>query len=104
MMQLATLRRAIEGHLPHGAAGRRAWLACGILAASVLISASIFATGPSPTPQIKTEKAWPVSVLTVTPADLAPSFATYGRVESTQVAHLQSNLGAEITAVHVREG
>jgi len=104
MIQLATIRRMIKVRLPRGATSRRAWLAGAILGGSVLISASIFATGPSPAPQIKTEKAWPVSVLTVAPADLAPSFATYGRVESTQIAHVQSDLGAEITAVPVREG
>jgi HlyD family secretion protein len=82
---------------------RRALVVC-ILAGCALISASIFATGPAPKPVIDAEKAWPVSVIEVTPADLSPTFATYGRVESTRVARLQSDLDADIVAVHVREG
>ncbi len=104
MIELNRLRTALSTRLPRGAGARRALLALGIIGASGLISVSIFATGPKPVPEVQAEKIWPVSVTTVTPAALAPTFAAYGRVESTQVAHLQSNLDAEIDAVHVREG
>ncbi len=83
---------------------RRRGITLGILGVSVLASVSIFATGPSATPEVKTDKAWPVSVVEVTPAALAPSFVSFGRVESTQIAHLQSDLSVDIVAVHVREG
>jgi len=104
MIKFAQLKHSIAARITRSPRLRRAGLAIGVLGASALISVSIFATGPTPTPQVKPEKIWPVSVTTITPSDLAPTFAAYGRVESVQVAHLQSNLNAEIAAVHVREG
>ncbi len=104
MNEFNRMRTAVAARLPRGDRARRALLALGIIGASGLISASIFATGPKPVPEVQPEKIWPVSVTTVTPTALAPTFAAYGRVESTQVAHLQSNLDAEIATVHVREG
>jgi HlyD family secretion protein len=97
---LQTLRRRLSATDRSG----RAWLAVAVLAVSVLVSVSIFATGPRPLPDVVPEKIWPVSVATVTPESLAPTFAAYGRVESVQVAHLQSNLDAEVARVNVREG
>ena len=100
----AHLKQTIVRRLPRGERARRALLATGVLGASALVTVSIFATGPAPVPEVKPEKVWPVSVTTVTPSALAPTFAAYGRVESVQVAHLQSHLNADIEAVHVREG
>ncbi len=84
--------------------GRRFVVGTGIIAAAVLASVSIFATGPSPQPAERTEKAWPVSVVEVVPAPMQPTFTAYGRIESSNVAHLRTDLNAEVQAVHVREG
>ncbi len=104
MIQLAHLRQKIANTMPRSPAARRAVLAGGVLGASALLSVSIFATGPTAAPEVQPEKIWPVSVTTVTPGELAPGFVAYGRVESAQVAHLQSNLNGEVAAVRVREG
>ncbi len=104
MIQFDRLKTTLGKHLPRGERARRAALASGVLGASALITVSIFATGPSPTPAVKPEKIWPVSVTTVIPSALAPTFAAYGRVESVQVAHIQSDLNAEIASVRAREG
>lgn len=74
------------------------------LAVAALMSASIFATGPEATPEPRSEKAWPVSLMTVTPSAAKPSLRVYGRVESSRIAHLRTNLVAEVAEVHVREG
>ncbi|MCZ6643161.1 MAG: biotin/lipoyl-binding protein [Gammaproteobacteria bacterium] len=76
----------------------------GILFAAVLTSASIFATGPDAEPQIRTEKSWPVSVLDIKPRKLNPTFSAYGRIESSNVAKIRTDLVAEVVAVHVKEG
>jgi HlyD family secretion protein len=76
---------------------------CFILVA-LLASVSIFATGPNPAPAVRTEKAWPVSVVEVTPAPMQPTFTAYGRVESSHVTHLKTDLNAEVASVPVREG
>ena len=104
MIQLDRLKTRLGKHLPRGDRARRAAIATAVLGASALVTGSLFATGPSPTPTVKPEKVWPVSVTTVTPSALAPTFAAYGRVESVQVAHLQSDLNAEIESVRAREG
>lgn len=75
-----------------------------ILAGAALTSVSIFATGPDPVPQIHAEKAWPVAVTSAEPQSRSPSFTAYGRVESSRIAHLATELVADVGAVHVREG
>ena len=45
-----------------------------------------------------------MSVLEVEPQSIQPTFAVYGRVESSNVTHLRTDLNAEVEAVHVREG
>jgi len=84
--------------------GRRFLAGVGFILAAVLASASIFATGPSPQPAARSEKAWPVSVLEVTPRPVQPTFTAYGRVESSNVTHLRTDLVAEVESVNVREG
>lgn len=76
----------------------------GILFGAVLTSASIFATGPDAEPEIRTEKSWPVSVLAIEPHRLNPTFLAYGRIESSNVAKIRTDLIAEVVAVHVKEG
>jgi multidrug efflux pump subunit AcrA (membrane-fusion protein) len=84
--------------------GRRFVAGIGFIVAALLASASIFATGPDPKPAKRTEKAWPVSVLEVTPGAVQPTFTAYGRVESSNVTHLRTDLVAEVETVSVREG
>jgi multidrug resistance efflux pump len=83
---------------------KRAAAGGGFLLAAVLMSASIFATGPDAEPEVRQEKAWPVSTVEVSPATLSPSFRAYGRVESSHVAHLRTDLNAPVAEVHVKEG
>jgi HlyD family secretion protein len=90
--------------LPTGERKKRVAIAGGFLVAAALASASIFATGPNATPQHQAEKSWPVSVLTVSPQDMNPTFKGYGRVESSNVANIRTDLIAEVTQVLVREG
>ncbi len=89
---------------PTSARGKRFTACVAFLSVAFLMSASIFATGPAATPQERTEKAWPVSVVEIHPAPLNPTFKAYGRVESSNVAHLRTDLNAEVAQVHVKEG
>lgn len=83
---------------------RRFLVGIAFIAAALLASVSIFATGPTAEPTLRSEKAWPVSVVEVTPAPMQPTFTTYGRIESSNVTHLRTDLNAEVASVHVREG
>lgn len=83
---------------------RRLAAGVAILAGAALTSVSIFATGPTAEPEIRSEKAWPVSVIEAQPDARHPSFTAYGRVESNRVARIKTDLVAEVSAVHVREG
>lgn len=84
--------------------GRRFVAGTGFILAALLASVSIFATGPNPQPAERTEKAWPVSVVEVSPSPIQPTFTAYGRVESSNVTHLRTDLVAEVESVSVREG
>ena len=68
----------------------------GILFAAVLTSASIFATGPDAEPEVRLEKSWPVSVLAIEPKKLSPTFSAYGRIESSNVAKIRTDLGPAV--------
>ncbi len=83
---------------------KRLTMSGGILLAAVLTSASIFATGPNAAPEVRTEKSWPVSVVVIEPNKLNPTFSAYGRIESSNVAKIRTDLVAEVVAVHVKEG
>ena len=99
------LPRRLRTHFERaGARTRRFLVGLGFILAAVLASVSIFATGPSTTPADRTEKIWPVSVVEVMPTAIQPTFTAYGRVESSRIAHLRTDLNAEVAAVHVREG
>ena len=63
---------------------RQLVLSASFIGAAILASASIFATGPSAEPEVRQERAWPVSVLEIEPRRLQPSFSAYGRLESTR--------------------
>lgn len=75
-----------------------------LLLLSLFVGFIMIATGPSAEPLEKTERAWPVSVITATPSDLPPTLLTFGRVESKQVASLNTNISAPVSEVLVREG
>jgi multidrug efflux pump subunit AcrA (membrane-fusion protein) len=75
-----------------------------LLLLSLFLGFIMVATGPSAEPLEKTERAWPISVITAAPVDLPPTLLTYGRVESKQVARLNTNISAPVTEVLVREG
>jgi multidrug efflux pump subunit AcrA (membrane-fusion protein) len=100
----SSIRRLVERHAPKTPRGRRFAAGSACIGVSLLLSASIFATGPRAAPEAPSEKAWPVSVVTVEPGLLEPTFTTFGRIESSQVARIQSDLVAPIVAVHVAEG
>ncbi len=89
---------------PRTARGKRFSAGIGFLLAALLASVSIFATGPDAVPEQRSEKAWPVSVVEVEPASIQPTFTGYGRIESSNLTHLRTDLNAEVEAVHVREG
>ncbi|MDA1076892.1 MAG: HlyD family efflux transporter periplasmic adaptor subunit [Proteobacteria bacterium] len=85
-------------------ANRRTVAGIGFLVITVLASASLFATGPDAKPTARVEKAWPVSIIDITPGELNPTFSAYGRVESNNIAHIRTDLVAQVKHVHVREG
>lgn len=75
-----------------------------ILAGGIAGSALIVATGPEAAPQPRTERAWPVSVKTVVPAERSPTLVAFGRVESRQVAQLKTSISAMVASVPASEG
>jgi hypothetical protein len=56
-----------------------------LLGLSLFLGYIMVATGPSAEPLEKTERAWPVSVITAAPVNLPPTLLTFGKVESKQV-------------------
>lgn len=83
---------------------KRTVVAAGFIVVAALASATIFATGPSPTAKVRTEKSWPVSVVMVSPRTMRPTFKGYGRVESSNLANIRTDLIAEVSEVLVKEG
>lgn len=75
-----------------------------LLALSLFLGFIMIATGPSAEPLEKTERAWPITVITAAPTDLPPTLLTFGKVESKQVASLNTNISAPVSEVLVREG
>ncbi|MDH3643849.1 MAG: biotin/lipoyl-binding protein [Gammaproteobacteria bacterium] len=96
--------KQLTQYLPAGERRKRVVVATGMIVVAALASASIFATGPSAVPEVRTEKSWPVSVITVSPEALQPTFNAYGRVESSNVANIRTDLVAEVAQVLVKEG
>lgn len=75
-----------------------------LLAFSLFLGFIMVVTGPSAEPLEKVERAWPVSVMTAAPAGLPPTLITFGRVESKQIASLNTTVSAPVSEVLVREG
>jgi HlyD family secretion protein len=61
-------------------------------------------SGPQAEPAQRQEKIWPVSVMSVHPETIPPVLATYGRLESSQVANLKTTLSAAVVRVARLEG
>jgi len=76
----------------------------GMVAVALLASVSLFATGPAPEPLPRAERAWPVSAVTVTPGPMRPTLTGFGRVESTRIATLGTDLTLTVRRVHRYEG
>lgn len=104
MILLSTMHTKLRSRLPRSPRAKRAWTAVAFLFGSVLVSASIFATGPNAAPDERVEKAWPVSTQTISPSELSPMFTAFGRIESAQTAKIQTDLVARVRQVTVREG
>lgn len=83
---------------------KQLFITSSIIGAALLMSASIFATGPKAAPIIAAEKAWPVSVVYAQPQEMKPAFQAFGKLESNRVANLRSDLVLRIDMVLVREG
>jgi len=75
-----------------------------IIVVSLLVTATLMATGPKPEAATAEEKAWPVSAVAVNPQAISPELRLFGRVESPHHANLSSAIAAQVVAVHVREG
>jgi len=81
---------------------RFAWLF--VLLVSFVLALVIIVTGPSAAPLEQVETSWPVSVISAHPTDLAPQYFAYGRVESRQVANLNTSISAPVKEVYRHEG
>lgn len=68
------------------------------------MAALMIATGPKGVPAPRTEKAWPVSTVTVEPSSLSPTIAAFGRVEANHIAKLRTTVSAPVQDVLVKEG
>lgn len=75
-----------------------------ILSLSVVLAILIVVTGPEAEPQMRTEKAWPVSVLVAEPEEKEPILIAFGKVESRQLANLKTSITAPVAEVITPEG
>jgi len=99
-----SILRNLHARLHSSGRARALAAPAGILLLALLASVSLFATGPSPAPEARHEKAWPVSTIEVTPGPARPTFSGFGRVESTRVAALSTDLALRVRSVLAREG
>ncbi len=72
--------------------------------AALLAVAALYATRPKSAPVSAVEKAWPVAVETIRPADLEPHLTVYGRVETPRSATLTAAIAGDVNKLHIREG
>ncbi len=75
-----------------------------VLSAASVLSFALFATAPDPIPEERVEKAWPISSFLSAPMEIAPVFKAYGKIDSTNIAFIQSDSREIIHKVNVREG
>ncbi len=84
--------------------GSRALLGLTVFAGFMLVATLVVATAPSPQPQERLEKAWPVSITVAEPGSMTPTLVTFGKVESRQVANLKTSITAPVDKLLVAEG
>lgn len=99
-----SFREIVQSRLERFPRLRKMSAGLGFLALATLISFSLFATAPKPVTPVNVEKAWPVSVQTIAPENLAPVFSSYGKVESNTISEISVPVAAEVASVRVREG
>lgn len=75
-----------------------------VLVVASVMSVLIYASAPHPVPQKSLERTWPVSITVVKSESISPMFSIYGKVESSNMALIQSNTTETIRKVHVQEG
>jgi len=75
-----------------------------ILLGGVTCSGLMIASAPKHAPEIVAEKVWPVSTVILTPSEMAPNLALYGRVSTPRKAHLTAAVQANVSAVLVDDG
>ena len=83
---------------------RRGLLGVSVIVLALLVSTLLVVTGPEAEPQVRTEKAWPVSTVIADPASLSPSVVAFGKVESRQTAQLKTSITAPVATVLTPEG
>lgn len=78
----------------------------GVLVFGAFVSASalIIATGPSASPEIVSEKEWPVSYKSITLQALEPMLKVIGRMESEQTSTIRTAIPGSVSSVLFREG
>lgn len=96
--------KLLNTHLLNTPARKRFFVGVGFVGIGILLSASLFATAPSPVAQQPAEKVWPVSTKSILPQALSPTFTGYGKVEAAHVAQIRTDLVAKIQTVFVSEG
>jgi len=70
----------------------------------LLLAVLTVVTGPSAEPAVRQEKAWPVSVISVSPLSAPPVLVAYGKLEARQSARLTTTLSAPVKKVLRPEG
>lgn len=75
-----------------------------ILLVAVLGFILLRITRPEPPAAGEDERRWPVAVIAIEAADLAPSFRLFGELRSQTDAFLRARTAGDVKQVHVREG
>jgi RND family efflux transporter MFP subunit len=83
---------------------RRAAAGGTILLGGLTVAGALVATTPQPPAEEPEEKAWPVSVQVVEPAERSPVLSVFGRIEAAATTDLEAPLSAPVADVLVREG
>jgi RND family efflux transporter MFP subunit len=75
-----------------------------ILVGTVLLVVILIATRPDDEPEMRTERAWAVDVIDVSPRKLSPTLELFGQVQSPQDAELSAGIEAVVVSMPVRDG
>lgn len=76
----------------------------GILAFAFLLFLLLWITKPQAGLKHIEDRAWPVSVMKLTPGDFTPYIILYGRIESPETSDIESVVEADVIKVSIREG